>query len=245
MTYLTLKKVFDLVKETELPYPEKTMKTIFHVADSINKANLYKSKLSLSDPIGGYILGYEGYTGTKTRHFYNNVCSRSGTRYLEIGVYNGSSSMSAIYKNALNALFIDNWCQFNGSSKVFESNINKCRSDNSTYELIESDCWEVDVSKLGKFNVYLYDGDHSEEDHFQALNHYYDCLEDEFVFLVDDYNWPNVRDGTMRALNHLKLDVLFRHEIFISDDDIVNMPQHNGRKTWWNGIGVFVLKKAQ
>jgi hypothetical protein len=44
--------------------------------------------------------------------------------------------------------------------------------------------WKVDLSSIGKFNVYLYDGDHSELDHFKALKYYIDNLDDEFIFYL-------------------------------------------------------------
>jgi hypothetical protein len=52
--------------------------------------------------------------------------------------------------------------------------------------------WKVDLSSIGKFNVYL-DGDHSELDHFKALKYYIDNLDDEFIFICDDFNWANVQ----------------------------------------------------
>jgi hypothetical protein len=97
---------------------------------------------------------------------------------------------------------------------------------------------------LDSFNIYLYDGGHEVKDHYNALKYYYDILEDVFIYLVDDWNWYSVRDGTMMAINDLKLNVIFRHEEFMSDEDLKNMPNHNGKKTWWNGIGIFILSKT-
>ena len=46
-------------------------------------------------------------------------------RYLEIGTWYGSSSISAIYKNNINATFIDNWSQFGGDSNIFNNIISQ------------------------------------------------------------------------------------------------------------------------
>jgi hypothetical protein len=35
--------------------------------------------------------------------------------------------------------------------------------------------------------------------------------------------------------------VLFEREILLGDQDLIDMPRHRGRHTWWNGIGVFLL----
>ena len=44
---------------------------------------------------------------------------------------------------------------------------------------------------------------HTEKSHFQALNHYLPCLDDEFIYLVDDWNWQRVKDGTNQAIKEI------------------------------------------
>ncbi len=239
---------YSLIKNGDLEYHNSFTETVIHliehVVDCINKAEKGLSKINPKLKSGKELLEFEGYTGTKTRHFYNNICSKQDTRYLEIGTWNGSSSIAAVYKNNITGLFIDNWCQFGGSSDLFIENISKYGNGSSSISFIESDCWKVDLSQLnGTFNVYLYDGDHSELDHFKALEYYLPVLDDQFIFLVDDWNWFGPRDGTMRAIRELNLKIRFRHEIFMSPDDLLNMPNHIGKQTWWNGIGIFVLEK--
>lgn len=248
VNYLTLHKYLDIYKtQGEYPFPKDIMKFIHHIVNSLLNARSEKSKIDTTTALGKEIIEYDGYTGTRTRHFYNNICNSDkleNIKYLEIGTWNGSSSMSAAYKNKITALFIDNWCQFGGDSNIFKNNMAKFGKESDSF-LLESDCWDVILGELnmGPFNIYLFDGDHSELDHFKALDYYYPVLDDLFIFMVDDWNWPNVRDGTMRAINKLNLRVLFRHEEFISEDDLINMPLHNGKKTWWNGIGMFLLSK--
>ncbi len=242
--YLTLNKFKNLNEEK--PYNEQIMGIIEKICHSIINARKGISNIDPETEEGKDIISYHGYTGTRTRHFYNNICSMPGVKYLEIGTWNGSSSLSAIYKNNLTGLFIDNWSQFNGNPDMFKENLYKYGNEESTYYLLEEDCWKVNLSTLdmAPFNVYLFDGDHSELDHFKALEYYYPILEDLFIFMVDDWNWPNVRDGTMRAIRELNLEVLFRHEEFVSEDDLENMPHHRGKETWWNGIGIFLLRKV-
>ena len=226
-------------------FNKNTMAIIHHIVNCIAKAENDKSKIDNLTDEGKEILEYNGYTGTHTRHFYNNICNTSNVRYLEIGTWNGSSSISATYKNNIDALFIDNWSQFNGSSEIFEKAIKKY-GKTSRCSLLESDCWTVDLSTIeNTFNVYLYDGAHAELDHFKALEYYLPVLDNEFIFLVDDFTWADVRDGTMRAIRELGLTIKFRHEIFMSPDDLKGMPNHKGKETWWNGIAVFLLEKPK
>jgi hypothetical protein len=248
-SYLTVNKYLQLLNSKEKgPFSESSMAIIHHIVLSIQNAEKGISNIDPETQEGKEILEYEGYTGTRTRHFYNNICSSdrlSNVKYLEIGTWYGSSSISAVYNNSIDGLFIDNWSQFGGDPNVFTENISKFGSSSNCY-LLEGDCWKIDLKNLeiAPFNIYLFDGDHSELDHFKALEYYLPVLDNEFIFMVDDWNWPNVRDGTMRAIRELDLFVKFRHEIFVSNDDLKDMPNHKGKETWWNGIGIFLLSKT-
>jgi hypothetical protein len=43
----------------------------------------------------------------------------------------------------------------------------------------------------------------------------------------------------------LYIYILFRHEEFLSHEQLQGMPNHDGKKTWWNGIGIFILSKSK
>lgn len=227
------------------PFNSKIMKFIFHAYKSIFQASNSVSKITQSHPI----LSYEGMSGTKTRHLYNNLLSfESPVYYLEIGTWYGSSSISGLFNNNnVSATFIDNWSQFQGNKDVLVSALDKYKTPDSNYTLIENDCWEVDISNLNtinKYNIYLYDGPHEESDHYNALVHYFDTLSDTFIFVVDDWNWWSVRNGTHRAFSDTNVQICFMHEIFMSPEDLVNFPNHPGKNTWWNGVAIFVLHKS-
>jgi hypothetical protein len=183
--------------------------------------------------ITDHIITMEGMSGTKTRHFYNNLLNFEDARYLEIGTWKGSSVCSAMYENNAKVVCIDNWSEFNGPKQTFLENFNKYKGNNDA-QFIESDSFKVDVSLLPKFNVYLYDGDHSDKCHYNALIHFYNCLDDTFIFIVDDWNWINVRTHTYKSIDDLKLKILFQKEIIL--------PSVN-KETWWNGIFVAILQK--
>ena len=179
------------------------------------------------------IINIDGMSGIKTRHFYNNLLNFEDARYLEIGTWKGSSVCSAMYKNNAKVVCIDNWSEFNGPKQIFLDNFNKYKGNNDA-QFIENDSFKVDVSLLPKFNIYLYDGDHSDACHYNALIHFYNCLDDTFIFIVDDWNWENVRKQTYKSIDNLKLKILFQKEIIIP---------HVTKETWWNGIFVAILQK--
>jgi hypothetical protein len=203
-----------------------------HINNCFQKAENNISKITDD------IINLDGMTGTKTRHFYNNVLSMDDARYLEIGTWKGSSVCSAMFGNKAKVVCIDNWSEFGGPKQEFLSNFNKYKGENDA-TFIENDCFKVDISSLPKFNVYMYDGNHTDESHFKALTHYYDCLDDTFILIIDDWNCKAVRDGTKNAIEKLNLKVLHKIEIRLTYDD-----SHTSAKTtWWNGIYVAILQK--
>lgn len=209
---------------------------IEHVKTSFENAELGKSKLT------NELLQLDGMTGNKTRHLYNNLLNTQGTRYLEIGTWKGSSVCSAMFGNTATVVCIDNWSAFGGPKDEFLVNYNKFKGlNNATF--IEEDCFTVDISKLPKFNIYLYDGCHMQESHTKALIHYYNCLDDTFIYIVDDWNWDFVRNGTFDAFKQLKLEILFEKEIRLTFDNS-HTPYPLARDTWHNGIYVAVLRKT-
>ena len=110
--------------------------------------------------------------------------------------------------------------------------------------LLEKDFFETSASDFNhnKFNIYFYDGDHSEESQYKALEHMLNigCLEDEFIFLVDDYVWENVRKGTERGIKDLNLKIV--HEEEFLPKCAVNQENFDG-VGWWNGFYVSLLRK--
>ena len=187
------------------------------------------------------ILSIQGMSGTKTRHFYNSLLSVDGMRYLEIGTWKGSSVCSAMCGNNNTVVCIDNWSEFGGPKEEFLTNFNKFKGDNDA-RFIEDDCYNIDISTLPKFNIYMYDGNHTEDSHYRALKYYYECLDDVFIYIVDDWNCKEVRDGTERAIKELKFNVMYQHNIRLTWDD-THTPFNIAETSWWNGIFVAILQK--
>jgi hypothetical protein len=204
------------------------------VESSFEKAHKYESKIDF------YIRLMQGMTGLKTRHFYNNLGSHDCVRYLEIGSWSGSSICSFMKGNKSKCVCIDNWSEFEGPKEIFMLHFNEYKGENDA-TFIESNCWDVDAKTLGKFNMYMYDAAHDEESHYKALSHFMECLEDEFIYIVDDWNVEHIRKGTEDALLSNNLEVIYKKEFFTDK----NPGAQNGVNIndWHNGIVVYVLRK--
>lgn len=206
---------------------------ISHCKNSFELSEKNESKLTSE------ILQMEGMSGTKTRHFYNNICNLEGVNYLEIGTWMGSSYISATYKNNVNSIVIDNWAEFNGPKDVFFSNVKKYCGE-KPFNFIESDCFKLDVNlikeKIGEVDIYMYDGNHSQESQRKAITHYYPVLSKYSIIIVDDFSYPVVYNGTYEGFEESGLKV---HESFVKE----TYAEKGGNQTYWNGIGVFVCEK--
>ena len=207
-----------------------------HVIKSYELVKQFKTKLPTE------VFQMEGFSGKMTRMFYNHLLSYEDARYLEIGTFKGSSTCAALHKNVnAKATCIDNWSQFNGPKDEFIANI-KAFTNVDNITVIEQDCWTVDAAKLPKHNFYLYDGDHTFEAQYRAITHFVDAMDDCFVLVVDDWNWKEVQDGTMKGILDCNLELVYKKEI-LSNPHGQHVLQTLGVEQWWNGMLVAVLKK--
>jgi hypothetical protein len=207
-----------------------------HVKVAFENAENNTSKLS------DEILALEGFSGKKTRHFYNNLLSKDNISYLEIGTWKGATVCSAMYNNNATVVCIDNWSELGGPKHDFLVNFDKFKgANNATF--IEGDCYTI-THNISGVNVYLYDGNHTFESQYNALTKYINSLADTFIFIVDDWNWDFVRESTKKSIVDLNLTVLYDHSIIIPSEPGTHLNSTQDKEGWWNGIYFGVLKKT-
>ena len=142
----------------------------------------------------------EGMSGRRYRRTINSlVNSTPDARYLEIGSWTGSTAVAAMYGNAVAATCIDDWSYFGGRD-AFNANVSSILTPRIDFRMIEKNFRAVAYDAIGKFNVYLFDGPHEEQDHYDGLAMVWPALDETFTLIVDDWNWSGVRTGTLRAL---------------------------------------------
>jgi hypothetical protein len=110
------------------------------------------------------------------------------------------------------------------------------------FNLLTADFRRVNYRHLGRFNLFLFDGPHTEQDQYDGVVLPLAALDDTFVLIVDDWNWPAVRAGTFRAIRDLGLATLHAIEVRTTQDDshpAVAM-QHSH---WHNGYFLAVLRQ--
>ena len=185
----------------------------------------------------------DGMSGKKYRNLINNlVGSTPDARYLEVGSWAGSTACSAIYGNTVTATCIDNWSEFGGPKHAFLSNVGSHLTDKIKFTFIEKDFRQVDYKNIGKYNIYMFDGPHSEQDQFDGIVIAQPALDDVFTLIVDDWNFPQVRTGTVNAIKHLGLNIIADIDIKSHLDN--GHPAVAGQNSdWHNGYYIAVVSK--
>jgi hypothetical protein len=199
-----------------------------HIIQALAKGEREQSKLP-TDILGGVA----GFSPPKIRHFLNNLCDFSDCNYFEVGVFQGSTLLSAAYKNPGRYCGIDDFSEFNNTRQNLDVNLKRfAPSCNITFH--EGDCWEYNQRMLpSDINVFLYDGSHDLENQRRGITHFMPKLADRFVLMVDDYSWEESIKGTDLALEELGIKVDLRLEIHDKDNN----------DGWWNGFLILLASK--
>jgi hypothetical protein len=203
-----------------------TYSTIKHIENAITGAEQEHSKLTPE--------AFEppGFTSPKIRHFLNNLGTLSNLHYLEIGVHKGATFVATNFQNnLLSSVAVDNWSEFaqDGFSKNEFSKYCTKLLNPASYQFFETDCFTMTKEQLPNLiNLYFYDGCHSYEAQLNALTYFYPFLDDTFIFLVDDWNWPDPKAGTKQSISNLNLKIILEKEL---------------TEGWWNGFYISLLQK--
>lgn len=220
------------------------------------------SALSLAQSLpsrpGNEIYLIPGMSGWRFRAFLNGLGHRvtlartlGNPRYLEIGSYRGATMCAMLADNPMvRAVSVDNWSEFqdegNPPQAEFKRNVSRHGAGPFQVQQVEKDFREVSFSgdPRAAFNIFLYDGPHTEQDQFDGLVCPAPALARQFVLLVDDWNWETTRSGTLHAIEQLGLTALYWTELFTTEDG--NHPPREasgGDSEWHNGVLIAVMEK--
>ena len=98
--------------------------------------------------------------------------------------------------------------------------------------------------KIGKFNTYLFDGPHEENNQYAGIANVQMALDDTYLLVVDDWNWPGPRNGTWRALDDLGHKIISSITIHTTQNDThPHVCWQNSE--WHNGYFIAVIKKIK
>ena len=209
------------------------------IDSALTAAKHYESKLN------DEILNIEGLTSHKVKHFLNNIVT-DNVYYVEVGTNRGATLCSACYGNNVTATGIDNFSQENiqpdrqdlsitysnnTTKEDLLNNINKFNIDADIIENSFSDITQEDLR--GKIDVFFYDGDHSVSEQIKVLKHFQHMFNDKVIVIIDDWNWTEVKEGTILGLKAINYKVKAMKTITTRGED---------SNDFWNGLGIFYLE---
>jgi Methyltransferase domain len=201
--------------------------------------------LALHSKLPEPVLQMTGMSGRKYRRFINNLISELlYPRYLEIGSWTGSTACAAMFGNRVRIHCIDNWSQFGGPREHFFQVTSACRSPDVQFEFQEEDYRRVDYTSIGRFNVYMFDGPHEYGDQYDGVRLAIPALDHEFVLIVDDWNWKQVREGTLDAVRDFGLQILSYVDIRTKQCGDGLPAVQMQLSEWHNGYFVAAMRKA-
>jgi len=193
-----------------------------------------------------WVRAIDGMSGQKYRTFISElVKSLPDARYLEVGSYVGSTAAAALAGNDVTAVCIDNWSQFGGPRETFLANMERVRSSSPgvDFRFIEGDFRRTDFSSIGRFNIYLFDGPHEEQDQYDGIMMAKPALDRRVILIVDDWNWAASRLGTFRAVRAAGYSIACSIEIRTTLDNS-HAANYGMASDWHNGYFFAVLTKS-
>lgn len=204
-----------------------------------------------------YSLRIPGMSGIVYRRFINNyVLTLEAPKYLEVGVWTGSTLCAAIGNiENIRAVAVDNYSESyphysTSPEKDCRENVAAVKTESADITLLLNQAFETfDPTPYGPFNVYMYDGYHDEESQYQGIKKIAPCLEEISLVIVDDWNdneffeveykgvvYPSrEKAGTYRAFDESNLEVLYKIEVETGENPMFPSP-------WHNGYGIFLVK---
>ena len=201
------------------------MNNVIKIINAIELAKQEKSKLTPE------VLNIEGMSSTKFRHLLNNLVDDK-TRYLDIGTWKGSTVISALYRN--NPEFyvtIDDWSCHGNQTTDFYNNFKSTIGEDPNF--INQDSFTIDLkaNNINDINIYLYDGGHHWEQHYNSIVYFYEALANEFILIVDDYNEKKIQTATQEALKDKNIKVEYFQYLTSPTGE------------WWCGTYIAACKK--
>lgn len=164
-----------------------------------------------------------GTTGSRIAKLLNFAvsCLNEEECYLEVGVFNGYTLVSANYQNFKRCIGVDNFTQIFGLDP--EAVKAKCRQNLMMYAndclLIEADFREVTPEVVEKpIGVHFVDGDHSYEAVRAGMKWVKPMLASDAVILFDDAGYKGVSQAILECAQEPGFELMFLQKpLYVGD----------------------------
>lgn len=217
-----------------------TEQRIQAIKDAIEKAKNHQSKM---DEVAWSV---PALSSLKIRHLMNNLGAIS-TRYMEHGTHKGGIFCSVLRNNP--NIEIAWWGDSFASDKTtgenvedqFVQNYHKCIQNTDITVLgTVANTFDLPSDFAENVDLYCFDADHSYDSQRKAMIHFLPSMANEFIVVVDDWQYGDVKRGTIDGLADSGCDILFQQEL-LNEEPYIEDEHRN--EEWWRGFYLALLKK--
>jgi hypothetical protein len=103
-----------------------------------------------------------------------------------------------------------------------------------------SDTFDLPSDFGSDVDLYCFDADHSYDSQRKAMTHFLPSMADEFIVVVDDWQYGDVKRGTLDGLSESGCEILFQQELLNTEP--YTEEEHRNME-WWRGFYIALLKK--
>ena len=212
----------------------KKLNELIGIVNDCMKGNVVSKLTPEQYEVGGFI-------SPNVRNFYNRIGSLA-THYFELGSHIGASLVSTVYgnDNIKSATACDNFSLFTHPGQDIRQEFyeNADKHIKGRYVMLEKDGFTLTTKDLpNPIDLYLKDGDHSYESEKLGVVKIAPFLANESIMLVDDFSWADVQRGTFDGIREAKLNIVYCMILWSGTESDCS------DRGFWNGTGVFYLKK--
>jgi predicted O-methyltransferase YrrM len=199
-------------------------------------------------PPEGVLSGFSGEKLIGLLQRLVNIEPSSGvSAYLEIGVFQGLTLLSTALSSPSTICYgIDNFTQFDRDGENFAIvNRRAQRLELKNFEIIDLD-FELALDQLkdriaDNISVYFVDGPHDYRSQLVCLGFGVPHLKEGAVLVVDDCNYPHVREATADFLKMFpEFKLVFDAYTSKHPQNMNDLELEEARAGWWNGVHVLV-----
>ena len=167
----------------------------------------------------------------------------AGGHLLEIGSGTGSTALAAAWRTGGRVTTIDNWVDGPAALAAFDAYRSLLRAPDAVTQ-VAAEFRAVDYAALPPADVFLYDGPLEAGDVGAALRLAQPALRDQCVLVIDDWNFPPLREEALAVIADLALPVIWSAELRTTLDG--SHPAVGGEASdWHNGCLMAVIDRTR
>lgn len=221
-----------------------TEKKIEAIKNAIDMAKNHQSKM---DQVAWSV---PALSSIILRHLMNNLGAIS-TKYMEHGTHKGGIFCSVLRNNP--NIEVAWWGDSFASDKITGENVEEqfmqnainCIQGTDTVLLGEvANTFDLPGDFGDGVDLYCFDADHGYSSQRKAMTHFLPSMADTFIVCVDDWQYGDVKKGTIDGILDSECDILFQEEL-LNTEPYTDPETDHRNEEFWRGFYIALLRKKK